>query len=330
MFLRRMGRRILILHSYRDGRGKVCQRRLGHFSDVAGLELELRELPQRCANIECDVSRLRARGQELLGAEEGPRATSTEQARRALRRLLNWLAEESEVQRLGPELAVLKARLEEVKPGEATPLARSRSSLSSRRRRFDPSDPKAQSYLQALDQLAEESSNPHEAARILGERVIACPDSRGLLRYGALLQKLGQHRQAMDYYQRVPDSEGHRHYNLGAACWQLGDFEQALVHFLQGMARQPETAEALVRVHQGKPARQGTEYWQEYGGLWDDLGRKFLLTIANQHLVRRRVRQARESGIKVRNLVRPSSRVWLLERGLAAVQRSGMRVEVLP
>jgi len=37
MFIRKHGRRYLILHSYRDGRGKVCQRRLGHFWDEGGL-----------------------------------------------------------------------------------------------------------------------------------------------------------------------------------------------------------------------------------------------------------------------------------------------------
>lgn len=195
--------------------------------------------------------------------------------------------------------------------------------LPSRRRRFDPSDPKARPYLQALDQLVEaarQRGHQQEEAQILGERVKACPDSRGLLQYGALLQKLGQHHQAMESYQRVPDSEGPRHYNLGAACWQLGEFEQALVHLLRGMARQPEIAEALVRLHQGKEARNGADYWLEYGHLWDGLGREFLLTIAGQHLVRRRVRQARESGVKVRSLVPPSSRVWLLERAMAVFQ----------
>jgi tetratricopeptide (TPR) repeat protein len=325
MFLRKMGRRILILHSYRDGRGKVCQRRLGDFSDAAGLERELGELPRKCPDFDCDVSRLRSRGQELLNVADGPRASPTDQARKALKKLLNWLAEEREVESLAPELATLRARLEEVNAGEATPLSRSRSLLPSRRRRFDSSDPKAQPYLQTLDQLVEEArqrGQQQEEAQILRERVSACPDSRSLLQYGALLQKLGQHHQAMEYYQRVPDSDGPRHYNLGAACWQLGEFDQALVHLLRGMARQPEIAEALLRIHQNKPARNGAEYWQEYGHLWDGLGRKFLLAIASQHLVRRRVRQVRENGTKVRSLVRASSRVWLLERGMAAVRCS--------
>jgi len=34
MFLRRMGRKILVLHSYRDGTGRVCQRRLAHFDSA--------------------------------------------------------------------------------------------------------------------------------------------------------------------------------------------------------------------------------------------------------------------------------------------------------
>ncbi len=59
------------------------------------------------------------------------------------------------VSSLGPELAALRARLEEVNSVEATALSRSRSALPTHRRRFDPSDHKAQPYLPTLDQLAE-------------------------------------------------------------------------------------------------------------------------------------------------------------------------------
>jgi len=317
-----MCRRVLILHSYRDGRGKVCQRRLGHFTNLAGLERELQDLPRRCPELECDVPRLRQRAKTLLSQCEEPKGSS-ERARKAVRALLDWLSEEPDPQVLAPELAALRGRLEEVVQVDATPLSRTRSVLPTRRRRFDPSDGKAQPYLRSLDRLAEEArqqGREHEEARILEERVKACPDSQARLQYGALLQKLGRHDEAIEQYQRLPDGEGHRHYNLASACWQLGDFERALVHLLRGMARQPETAEALVRVHQGKPARAGSCYWQEFGELWDALAKKFLVAIAGQHLVRRRVRQAREWGVKVRNLVPPSSRVWLLQRGLAAVQ----------
>ena len=34
MFFRQMGRKILLLHSYRDGTARVCQRRLAHFGSV--------------------------------------------------------------------------------------------------------------------------------------------------------------------------------------------------------------------------------------------------------------------------------------------------------
>jgi len=37
MFLRKMGRRYLLLHSQRMGDGRVRQRRLGHFEQLAEL-----------------------------------------------------------------------------------------------------------------------------------------------------------------------------------------------------------------------------------------------------------------------------------------------------
>jgi len=115
-----MGRRILILHSYRDGRGAVCQHQPGHFTDLAGLETKLEELPRRFPDFKCDTNRLRARAQELLSVAKEPRATSTKQACKALQTLLKWLGEGRDVQDLGPELATLRVRLQEANPGFAT------------------------------------------------------------------------------------------------------------------------------------------------------------------------------------------------------------------
>lgn len=319
MFLRRMRRRILILHSYRDGRGKVCQRRLGHFTDLAGLERELDDLPRRCPDLYCDGPRLRDRARKLLH-DQPPGRQPSENVSKALRTLLNWLTEELDPGQLSPDLATLRARLQKMDLDEANnPLSQARSALPSRRKRFDPSDDKAQAYLEALEQLAKLQQQPEEKARILGQRVQACPDPRALLQYGATLQQLGHHEEAIEQYQRVPDQEGSRHYNLSSTYWQLGDFEQALVHLLRGIARQPETAEALFRMQQGKCVLRGGGYWEEFGELWDRLGRRFLVAISRIPLVRRRVRQAQQSQRKVRSLVPPSSRVWMLQRGLAEV-----------
>lgn len=42
MFLRRMGRKILLLHSARDGSGKVLQRRLGDFANPQEAKRQLK------------------------------------------------------------------------------------------------------------------------------------------------------------------------------------------------------------------------------------------------------------------------------------------------
>ncbi len=313
MFLRRMCRRILILHSYRDGRGKVCQRRLGHFTDLAGLERELDDLPRRCPDLHWDGSRLRDQASKLLN-EASHSPVPSERARKALRTLLNWFAEEPDP----GQLATLRVRLRQMDLDESNnPIEQARSALPSRRKRFDPSDPKAQAYLETLEQMARHQDQPEEKAQILGQRVQACPDPQALLQYGVALQQLGRHHEAIEQYQRVPDDEGHRHYNTCSTYWQLGDFEQALVHLLRGIARQPETADALFRMQQGKPVLRGGSYWDEFGELWDQIGRRFVVAIARIPLVRRRLRQAQQSQRKVRSLVPPSSRVWMLQKGLA-------------
>lgn len=320
MFLRKMCRRILILHSYRDGRGKVCQRRLGHFHDLAGLERELKELPTRCPELHWDEAKLRDCAERLLSSSEPSRQAARHRAGQALRTLLNWLAEEHDPQDLAPQLASLRDRLTGLKLEEDSPVGRARRLLPLRRRRFDPSDPKVAPYLEALDQQAEREPDLPAKVQILAERVQACPTPQALLSYAAKLQQLGRHSEAIDHYERLPDSEGFRHYNLSSTYWQLGDFEQALLHLLRGIARQPEIADALYRMQQRKSPQRGGRYWDEFGHLWDNLGRRFVVSIARIPLVRRRLRQAQESGVKVRNLVPPSSRVWMLKRGLEAIQ----------
>ena len=264
-FLRKVCRRVLILHSYRDGRGKVCHRRLGHFSDAAGLEHELRDLPQRCPELNWDEVRLRQQAQKLLTGPS-PNPTSGQRARAALRTLMNWLAEAKDPGQLGPELATLRDRLHEVELEQAeNPLNQARSALPSRRKRFDPSDSKARAYLETLDEMAQLQQQPEEKAQILAERVQAYPSPQALLQYGVALQQLGRHREAIEQYKRVPDEISHRHYNLCSIYWCLGDFDEALVHLLRGLARQPDTAEALFRMHQGRPVLRGGQYWERFG-----------------------------------------------------------------
>lgn len=203
MFLRQMGRRILILHSYRDGLGKVCQRRLGHFLDSTSLEKQLDELPGRCPEFAGEWVRLRQRAQALLDSTR-PLQPRERQARKAIQTLLNWLAEGGD-----PEL---------VKPLQSP-----------------PTSPVA------------EGGEEHKLRAHVQATRDALPSQRGVF--------------------------GH--------------------------------------------SDQG-DYWQGFGDLWNVCCRRFIMAICAQHLVRRRLRQALEAGVVVRNLVPPSSQGWLVQRGIEA------------
>ena len=182
MFIRKHGRRYLILHSYRDGRGKVCQRRLGYFLDAAGLQRQLAELPVRCPDLADGLDGLRNRGQAILGdgspCEAAPQRA--QRIRRAARLLSTYLAEESEPEvwrECNDELAALRSKLPAAEMDE---VERARGRLSPRRRRFDPSEVEAQPYREALDKRAAELAQEGrlaESAEVLSERIQRCPTS---------------------------------------------------------------------------------------------------------------------------------------------------------
>jgi tetratricopeptide (TPR) repeat protein len=349
MFVRKLGRRVLMLHSFRDGRGKVCQRRLGHFCDAAGLERQLAEFPERYPEFAGEVDKLRAQGQALLGDEMAVgQQRRVDRVGKAIRSLLAWLAEEDDprvVHSLATELGQLQARLqglgadefdrpiaqaeEQIVAGDLKGaeeslrgLARAtRSALPARRRCFDPGQAHIRPHLQVLDRLGDvlaRQARLSESAQVMAERVKCCPTATARLTYGSLLQKLGRHSEAAQQYQCVPDGQGERHYNLASLCWQQGQADEALVHLLRGLLRDPHTMEALARMDQGKSVWRGGQYWESFGDLWSGPARQFALAICRQMLVRRKLDLAQQKGVRVRNLVPARSRVWLLERGLAA------------
>ena len=355
MFLRRKGRRILLLHSYRDGRGKVCQRRLGHFVDPVGLDRQLDDLPRRCPEVAFDSVKLRSQAQALLhqGAASPKSQVNQSEGRadrigRAIRSLLNLLAEEEDpavLTLLAADLDALQSRLNAPGPAEVEEQMASvdaqmatgdltaaeqalqglvrvtRGRLSGRRHSFDASDIQALPYLKALDRLGEvltRQARLLEGAEVMAERVRACPTAPARLLYGSVLQKLGRGQEAVQQYACLPLWQADRHYNLASACWQDGNANEALVHLLRGLQWDPHTAEALARSQAGKSVWRGEEYWHKFGDLWNAEGRKFVVAIAAQPLVRRRLQVARETGVRVRSLIPPHSRVWLLQRGLDA------------
>jgi len=347
MYLRKQGRRIYLLQSYRDGLGKVRQRRFGHFCDLAGWQRQRLELPLRCPELRGQLERLDGRAELMLEALPGPRQPQARVGaiRGLIRTLLTKLAEEEDervLAALAADLQQLSARLgqtaaedllveaeqqmqqgdlEEAEANLDQLVLASRAALPARRQSFDPCDPKARTYLEALDRLGQvllKQNLCQEAAEVLKERVTGCPSPPARLLYGSLLQKLGRRQEAIEQYSRLPNWERDRHYNLASAYWQEGNHEEALIQLLRGFTWGVEPAHALERIQQGKTPLYGGEYWQHYGGLWDEPGRQFVLAIAAQPWVRRRLRIVREQGTRVRSLISTSSRVWLLQRGLKA------------
>src|ERR1017187_8019565 len=100
MFVKRSGRRCLLLHSVRDGRGKVGHRRLGHFWDAASLERCLAALPQGAPELKPDIEQIRRKAHEKLSVEPSPQRAEPDQrvdkCRKAVRSLLTLLAEEDD------------------------------------------------------------------------------------------------------------------------------------------------------------------------------------------------------------------------------------------
>jgi len=342
MYLRKQGRRIYMLQTYRDGQGRVRQRRLGHFVDQASWQRQWVEFPLRCPELRGEFQKLREKAESLLESQPLPPPSQSrlEGIRRLVRALLNKLAEEEDEEvlyALTGDLQQLKARIHQPDPeqlrneaeehlaqgdfeGAESQLGQlilaARATLPVRRQRFDPSDPKANTYLQAADRLAEvflQQSLCHEAAEVLQERVRHCPTPQARCLYGTVLQRLGRGTEAMEQYIRLPNSESNRHYNLASLHWQEGRHDQALVHLLRGFTWSLEPVRELQQMQKGHPPGK---YWQACGELWDAPGRQFILAISAQPWVRRRLRIVREQGVRVRELISASSRVWLLKRGL--------------
>lgn len=114
MFLRKKGQRIYLLHSYRDGRGQVCHRRLGHFADRASLERQLADLHTSCPEFGGEaLSKLRTQAEDLLVDFKARSVGGAERIRRATRALLTLLAEQDAetLTEVADELQTLQARL---------------------------------------------------------------------------------------------------------------------------------------------------------------------------------------------------------------------------
>lgn len=384
MYIRKKGQRFYLLHSYRDGSGRVYQRRLGHFSDENGLRRQLDEIAHRCPELSGSIPDLRLRALEELRKIQPFPSRTIEQVSdkicRAARLLLRLLAEEAEPENLrlvNCELGMLKARLAELVPGSdprhpepghpeaghpgpghleavhpepghpesghpepgqagyselghAAPESRPpksgppksgqfeaelmlyHSRLSPRRRRFDPSDPIVRPYCETLDRVLEDlkwKGQIEACCELLKRRIECCPEPESWLEYGAILQRMGRYDEASAAYERLPNRDFRKHYNLASVSFAQGQPEEAFTRILRGLTRDPE---AWTRRKDWKESK----YWRRFGDLWSQEGLRFLQSISGQTLVRFRLRTSRERGVVLRNLVPSIARKRLLDEAI--------------
>lgn len=330
MFLRRVGNQILMLQSYRDGRGKVRQRRLGDFRDLQEVKDPLWRVhfQIRFPEIQVDWSAFILRAEELLATKPPPRRQSRprpdwqSRIRQCFRDLNRALLEQPA---LGAEVRQHVERLqrEHLSPPEdgfefhRGRVQQTRLELPRQRRKFECRQRESLEYLASLESLAEDL----RADGRLGESLDACqlrvesqPDPAIVARYGRDLQRMGQWEAAREQYLRLPKQSAIGHFNLASLCLQQGNQEEALVHLLRGLSRDRWVAEALKHLQRGRTGSPGTDYWCNFASLWRAEDRKFLLDVYSQFPVRWKLRLARERGVTPRVLLPRLARQALLAK----------------
>jgi hypothetical protein len=316
MFLRVLGRQCLVLTSYRDGYGKVRQRRLGSFRNRDSFERIWREL---AADPACRVQlkQLRPKAESLLATL--PEVDTRSKARRAVRSLLHILATEPNCV-LESELEQLRQRLQSQPPADAQQKVDwERSRLSPRRRHLDPQT----TFAQALQERAkqwEEEGELEQGLRDRQELAERTPGEMVQLDYAAALQRVGRGEQAERVLSAMSAQHPWRNLSLANLYWRRGEASLCLDFLLKALARDRQVARVLDRQKRGQrlfpDTHEGQEYWTRFGDLWDEAGREFLLCVAQQPPVR----STRARRPQVHKLVSPISVGWLLDKGLKAAR----------
>lgn len=346
MFLRKMGRRYLLLHAYRDGRGRVCQRRLGHFEGAeemrqrllepewrAGLQRDYPDVRMDWGRLSQDAQRLEA--QPTLVRPPVSRGKASLQG--LVRKLVRAAAEEQDQQVLTQALQILQSRvrsLQRVDPqlqrGEEYLQAgqfveaeaefeavvwKSRLDLPAARSRLE--EPEAGAHLRALRGLSEAleaQGRLAESSQVAQQRVRMNPARQALVEYGARLQQEGRLEEAAAQYRRIPWNHGWRHFNLASLAWQQGKREECAEHLLNGLVQADDVAYCLLRIYRQQSPGRSHSYWESFGKLWDEQGRGFVLALYWDPLVRYELEQIRLRHVGCRGLMRNWSLKKLLDR----------------
>lgn len=344
MFMRKRSQRYVLLHSVRDGKGRVRHLRLGQFDNATSLGECLQDsqwlnwkdwFSRQYPEVQVNWCRLRAQAERMFAEAGGwsllkvaPKSGVSQRVARLrslIRSLVRGLACETDpqvLQELHDQLVPLKIRLNQIGiQSEAKSVCdqaqakQARLPASSRRKVYAEGDPEAADYLKHLDDLAcsfEKRGLLEECARVLAERVRCCPSPQGRARYGGVLQRLGRIREAIEQYEFIPSKDAVRHYNLASASYREGRIGEALDHLSRGLIRDREVANCLTRRRNPLSAQSKHPYWQIFGNLWCESARVFFLHVYSQLSVRWRLRTCAERGVQPRQLLAPLARAKIL------------------
>jgi hypothetical protein len=320
MFIRKRGRLCLILTSYRDGQGKVRQRRLGHFRDRETLERAWASLSD--SGLGTSLASLRPRAEQLL--EELGGSEPHRRAKKSSRSLLALLADYPELAQLD-EVKQLALRLQpEPVPGSGEESLRRKVEweavrLHPRRHKYGPGEAGLAGYLKSKLELSQHLRQQGlaglEELRATAEEL---PESLASLDYAAQLHCLGELEQAKQFLLQLPRELAWRDFNLAACYWSQAESAAALRHLLAALSRDEWVWEALDAQFRGRRGGLGQPYWDRYGQLWDEAGRRFFLTIARLPGVRFNRSEARREGRRPRKLMPDFTHKWILQKALAA------------
>ncbi len=211
-----MGKKILLLHSYRDGTGKVRQRRLGDFANPREAVRQLRDkkwrqqLAASYPQLEFEGERLLERARVLL---QSPAARRTQKSR------------------------------------EATPASRRGCWHPD-----DPSAAGHLQTLRETVERLQNAGLLEEACAAQAELARSFPGQQAWVDHGVLLQRLGRWDEAVQEYSRLPYRDSLRHYQIASALCARGNPEESLEHVFRALTWDRKIADGLLKVEKGQEA----------------------------------------------------------------------------